>query len=303
MKQYAGMVGRVALLLLCMACRYNFDELADAATTVDTPTPMCGSMGADVPAWPMPNSPGSGLPHPASLTLTTNTVRDDVTGLVWERDPPTTAVTWDQARAYCNALTLDGACWRLPQRIELVSIINYLAGDPASDVPSTLNTRYWSATPGPAGTSWVIQFFSGHTETRLVGETNQVRCVQVSPDPPATRFTLINSNEARDEGTGLVWLRPTPPMSFDFTGAQSYCASIVSGAWRMPSVQELLTLVDTSQTNVLIDPAAFPATPPQIFWSQTAMFLDTTMGWSVDFAQGLAFRVQSTMLRVRCVHD
>ena len=298
------MVGQVALLLTCVACRHHFDELADAAMTIDAPAPMCGSTGADVPAWPMPNDPGSGLPHPAGYTATVDTVHDDVTGLTWERAPSTTQLTWDQARNYCNTLTLNGACWRLPQRIELVSIVNYLAGNPASTMPSTISTRYWSATPGPSGQSWAINFGSGHVEPRSMTETNQVRCVQVTVDPPANRFTIIDADTALDEGTGLRWQRNVDPGSYTFTGAQAYCNALAGGGgWRMPSIHELLTIIDTSRTTILADPVAFPATPPQIFWSQTEMFLDTTMGWSVDFAQGLAFRVQTTMLRVRCVHD
>jgi hypothetical protein len=291
-----------ALLLVSTACRIHFDERADA-TVVDTPTPMCGSTGVDVPAWPMPNDPGSGLPHPALYTGAAGMIHDDVTGLTWERDPSTTQMTSDQARNYCNTLSLNGACWRLPQRIELVSIVNYLAGNPAATIPSTISTRYWSATPGPPGQSWAINFGAGHVEPRTMSEMNQVRCVQVTVDPPANRYTIIDTDTARDESTGLQWQRNVDPGSYTFSAAQTYCNGLPGGGWRMPSIHELLTIIDTSRSTILADPVAFPATPPQIFWSQTAMFLDTTMGWSVDFAQGLAFRNQGTMLRVRCVHD
>src|ERR1043165_4067243 len=124
----------VGLLAVAAACRHHFDELPDALpdVSIDAPVPMCGTTGTDSPAWPMPNSPGSGLPHPSSFTLTTDAVHDDVTGLVWERTPSTMTMTWDQARNYCNTLTLGGACWRLPHRIELISIIDYLTGNPAA---------------------------------------------------------------------------------------------------------------------------------------------------------------------------
>jgi hypothetical protein len=296
---------RVGVLVMAAACREHFDEIvvADAVDAVDAPVPMCGTTGADSPAWPMPNSPGSGLPHPSSFTLDTDTVKDDVTGLVWERNPSTMPMTWDQARNYCNTLALAGACWRLPHRIELVSIIDYLTGNPAAQMPSTASARYWAATRGLSGKAWAIDFTAGHSETRLDTETNRVRCVQVTLDPPSPRFTLIDASTARDEATGLRWQRMVDTASYSFAGAQSYCSGLPGGSWRMPSIHELLTIVDTSRTTLMIDPDVFPATPPSVFWSATEMFLDVTMGWSVDFTQGVAFRNQATMLPVRCVLD
>lgn len=293
----------VAWLVWAVGCRFNFDVPRDDGNinaNVDA-LPVCGSTGVDWAAWPIANTPGAGLPHPAAHTDSATTIHDDVTGLVWQRDPAAASMTWDQAKAYCAGLTLDGACWRLPQRVELISAIEYSRTAPASTFPGATNERYWSATPGPTGRGWTMDFNGGYPETRLVDEVNRVRCVQVSVDPPPNRYA-ISTDTILDQVTGLTWERLVDAGSYNFNDAQLYC-SAKGVPWRSPSIQELQSIVDTSQTTVLVDPAAFPSTPPQLFWSGTTLATDIGSGWSLDFSQGIAFRNMGTTLRVRCVYD
>src|SRR5215471_12244255 len=79
----------------------------------------CGMVAAPNawPGWIMPNPVKSGLPNPASYTVSDggNQVNDDVTGLVWQRVVESSTYTWEDAKRYCACLTLDGvAGWRLP---------------------------------------------------------------------------------------------------------------------------------------------------------------------------------------------
>ena len=89
------------------------------------PDPNCGTNAWA--CWRMPNPVGSGLPNEASYTDNGDgTVRDNVTGLAWQRRAPTGTFTWDQALAYCSGLTLGGYDdWRVPTRIELTSIVDF----------------------------------------------------------------------------------------------------------------------------------------------------------------------------------
>src|SRR4051812_9922765 len=114
---------------------------------------MCGSTGVDWAGWPIANDPSSGLPHTASHADGVATIHDNVTNLVWQRVPGG-LMTRDEAVAYCAALTLDNACWRLPQRLELMTAIDYSTAGPASSFPDTTSERYWSATPAPSGAGW-----------------------------------------------------------------------------------------------------------------------------------------------------
>jgi len=79
--------------------------------------------------WPMPSDQvdvTAGAPNLESYTDNGDgTVTDNVTGLMWQQVVSTTTYNWAQALAYCPKLTLAGhSDWRLPSRIELVSIVD-----------------------------------------------------------------------------------------------------------------------------------------------------------------------------------
>lgn len=123
--------------------------------------------------WPMPNSPGSGVPNPEAYDASSlDFVYDTVTGLTWQRTLETSvaadggvvtlALPWAQAVAYCSNLTLDDGGWRLPARIELVSLLD-VTKDPALDhtaFPDTPADEFWTSTslaPNPAS-AWYVDF-------------------------------------------------------------------------------------------------------------------------------------------------
>jgi len=113
----------------------------------------------------MPNTPSSGLPHPLSYdTSVEGIVTDNVTGLIWQKEPASFSVTQKDAANVCKALNLGGHTdWRLPSRLELVSL---LAIERESGVDSTafpaspLDTE---AFPGPeevtSGWTWSSSLF------------------------------------------------------------------------------------------------------------------------------------------------
>jgi hypothetical protein len=69
----------------------------------------------------------SALPSRVRFTVqvNTNTVMDNLTGLVWARNANLGGtMTWSNALAYCESLTYGGhSDWRLPNRLELHSLI------------------------------------------------------------------------------------------------------------------------------------------------------------------------------------
>jgi hypothetical protein len=78
----------------------------------------------------------------------------------------------------------------------------------------------------------------------------------------------------------------------------------VNGGWRLPSRIELLSIVDFTQSEPLIDPVAFPNTPPEPFWSVSPTVDDPSSAWSVHFGFGTVSASATstgTPLRVRCV--
>ena len=133
----------------------------------------------------------AGAPNPESYTDNHDgTVTDNVTGLMWQQAVSTTTYTWAQAVAYCPTLILAGhSDWRLPSRIELVSIVDFGArsGEVNSDAainatyfPSTPSSLFWSSSPlaGSSSYAWSVYFNYGYASYGGVSSAVLVRCVR-----------------------------------------------------------------------------------------------------------------------------
>jgi formylglycine-generating enzyme required for sulfatase activity len=125
---------------------------------------------------------------------------------------------------------------------------------------------------------------------------------------PGGRYT-ISGGTVSDSKTKLTWQQAAPATLYSWSDAKTYCASAtVSSAlggsgWRLPTVKELLTILDDSlATGPLVDATAFPGTPSAYFWSTTVAAGTASSAWQVDFASGNTGGVAETMTRnVRCV--
>jgi hypothetical protein len=107
------------------------------------------------------------------------TITDASTGLMWQQVTAPSSpeeltptgrygrYTWEQALMYCENLTLAGhSDWRLPNRNELQSIVDYSRYNPAIDTtffPDTVAAPYWSSTTRANDTSgaWYVSFYDG----------------------------------------------------------------------------------------------------------------------------------------------
>ncbi|HRI70791.1 MAG TPA: DUF1566 domain-containing protein [Polyangium sp.] len=143
-----------------------------------------GGMSGPWISWPMPNPVSAQLDYPASYSLVgTDIVVDEVTKLQWQRTVNNQSYTWDEALAYCNGLVYGGHDdWRLPWRIELVSLIDYTRSSPAIDpiFPNAPSDAFWTATPwaADANNAWIVYFVDGDTYYTNTIETHAVRCVR-----------------------------------------------------------------------------------------------------------------------------
>lgn len=127
-------------------------------------------------------------------------------------------------------------------------------------------------------------------------------------DAPAGRYTFgtgAASGTVYDTKTKLTWQRAVPATQYGWTAAKSTCAGLsLNGAgWRVPTIGELLSIVDFSQpAGPYVDPTAFPGTPADVFWCSTPVAGDSTAAWSVFFDTGFAYgTTRSTPIYVRCV--
>lgn len=140
--------------------------------------PICESTGGYF-LWPIPGSPG----HSFDYQVGVDTVRDRVTGLEWERTPASGRVVWDAAQRYCADLILSGnADWRVPTRMELISIIDYSRRLPAIDPIAFVATSdaYWTASAYAAdpGRAWAVGFGDGWVLNDPRSFDYPVRCVR-----------------------------------------------------------------------------------------------------------------------------
>ena len=114
-----------------------------------------------------------------TVDVTGNCVTDNLTGLMWVQAPDSTRRTWQVALDYANNLNLCGySDWRLPNKNEMRSLINYKEGNPAR----WLNTQgfsnvqadyYWTSTTyarnnsasGDTSFAWVVDMGDGHVSS------------------------------------------------------------------------------------------------------------------------------------------
>ena len=119
------------------------------------------------------------------------------------------------------------------------------------------------------------------------------RAFESAPQNTGARFMVIgeNNNKAvRDKNTGLIWEQsPTLDMS-NWEMAQRRCSSSHAGGgtdWRVPTVQELRTLVEPSSIDVKL-PADHPFAnvEPSIYWSSTERRENKAYASFVNFSSG-----------------
>jgi hypothetical protein len=120
-----------------------------------------------------------------------------------------------------------------------------------------------------------------------------------------------------DNVTGLMWEQmPAPVMFVSKTGptayvqaqALSYCDALTLagyGNWRLPTIIELASLVDTGVTNAMLNPDYFTWAQGLglSFWSATPVAGSPSLAWIFDFAVGYPKTqdAKAIVLGVACV--
>ena len=262
------------------------------------------------PSWPMPDPTSQGAATSQHYTASgADVVIDDVTQLSWQAHSSDKTYTWDEARQYCDCLTLGAHDdWHMPSRIELLSLVDFTRQDPALDplvFPDTPFDWFWSASPvaGSDSVVWYVAFFDGNTHTSAKDSDYHVRCVRraVGND---RNYTLEGDDTVADAATGLTWQRATSPGQLSWADAKQYCLDLPlsGGGFRLPNMKELQSLIDENSADPAIDSAAFPVTPSEGFWAATPLAGTATAAWFVNFASGVSYNslVERTY-RARCV--
>jgi hypothetical protein len=131
------------------------------------------------------------------------------------------------------------------------------------------------------------------------------------PGAPYDQYEPFNRDDSiiQDHFTRLYWQR-TPAVGLTRAQALAYCDALTLDYtdWRVPTVKELLTLVDdegqeefenNKVVSKFIDRMAFPKALPPIFWTSS---VDSSGAFFVvDFTNGQAQTLPDFPQAVRCV--
>jgi hypothetical protein len=127
--------------------------------------------------------------------------------------------------------------------------------------------------------------------------------LQSAAQENGARFTLLgdeyNREAVRDNKTGLIWERSPALEMSNWEMAHQRCASNLAGGgkdWRVPTVQELSTLVERSSMDVKL-PADHPFAnvEPAIYWSATERRDDAAYASFVNFSSGRSATLEKFM--------
>jgi hypothetical protein len=271
-----------------------------------TPTPA-RSRWAE---WTMPD-PRPGGSAPSYDTASTGVVVDGTTRLMWQRQVPAGGHDWAQAGAYCACLQLGGHDdWRLPTRIELVSLVDYTRAFPAIDpaaFPDTPSEWFWTSTEraDEPASAWFVYFENGYSHHHAKDEPSwRVRCVRYAGAPtlPGPRYETVPGG-VKELRTGLIWQVALDGQLRTWEAARAHCQGLTTagGGWRLPSMKELQTLVDDSRAEPSIDPM-FINTPLEPFWTASGVVATPGSAWRVSFIHGYTYDASATYeYHTRCV--
>jgi hypothetical protein len=123
--------------------------------------------------------------------------------------------------------------------------------------------------------------------------------------PDTQALVKSASDEVTDTATGLVWQAGDDGKTYTQPAAITHCGAFRSSqattGWRLPSVVELVTLVDNGVALPSIDPT-FSGTQTTNYWTATATASSKMLAWTVKFDFGEVIPLlMDTPLPVRCV--
>jgi Protein of unknown function (DUF1566) len=252
--------------------------------------------------WPIPDDLSRSRRPSYAIVVegTPGLVRDQVTGLYWERIIDSNApLSYPAAVARCEALTI--GTWndfRVPSRAELASLLDHSHAAPHIDTtafPDAFAGLFWTRDPFDSGVRWGLPF--GDFPPAGYGETGSldVRCVRSDPLPPGTplsRYTIDPvSDRVTDRRTGLIWQRTTDTALRSYAEASAACQRL---GMSLPSLRELLSLVDAGRRSPALAPDVFPPPGRNAMWTRTAVPSQSTPGsvaavYAVSFEEGAHF--------------
>ncbi len=268
------------------------------------------------------NALGQSLPDNASIW---SMVRDTVTDLVWEvKDSKDGSAdygnphdadnryTWYEDNASrnggdpgmpgegtdtsdfieaLNSRSFGGySDWRLPGAKELIWLLDRGADGPpyisSFYFPNTAD-EYFTATTDPSGSSRCATVTLKIGMMNYPGKTQSYAAMAVRGASSPPQFHDNGDGTVSDLSTGLMWQKNSV-QGISWQDGLAYCQGLQLGGhsdWRLPDVNELISLVDYAQSSPSINGQYFTNTSTH-YWSSTTYPSDPAKAYHVCFLRG-----------------
>jgi len=240
-------------------------------------------------------------------------VKDENTGLIWEVksneendiNNSERKYNWEEAKEYVKNLNDIKYCgrddWRLPNKDELRSIINYELDSSAVDsfyFPNITGDFYWTNNIYKMQSyfAWGISLgigsataLSQHIKKHTIAVSGGYNSLFGTTDE--SRFVDNGDGTITDKVTNLMWQKGENPR-MNWHSALNYCKNMnLAGYndWRMPNIKELNTILNLDYSNNWwYFKNVFPAeglNPPLLHYFSSTTYKNT-YAWVTNFCFG-----------------
>jgi hypothetical protein len=285
----------------------------DNSAGITCPNPGEAFYGQDAnysinpPSYTKLDASGNDLPDSATSWPM---VRDNVTGLIWEVKTDDGSVhdknnkyTLDAAQtvfvANINSSSFGGySDWRLPTIKELNTISNRGSFDlksyfPNIDTTDSTSAYYWSNTQAAFDTNlfWCFRYY--HSGVTPSDNTFPVHVRAVRGNQFVNNFIDNGNNTVTDLSTGLMWQQVPQGDGTTWEESLNYSENLNHGGyndWRLPNINELISITDFSKPTLTIDTNYFFFTDPggtgPVVCSSTTYHFNRQYAWGVRLDRG-----------------
>ncbi|KPA14111.1 Developmentally regulated MAPK interacting protein, partial [Candidatus Magnetomorum sp. HK-1] len=196
-----------------------------------------------------------------------------------------------------------------PDVYELASIVDLSRNDPAiieQIFPNIMSAFYWSSTSNAncTGYAWGDHFNGGYGYNGDKSSSYYVRAVREGQDRSFGHLVINDNRTVTDLSTGLMWDKQTTSEKSWFEALSACENSHFAGFtdWRLPTREELRSIVSYHHFLPSINSEAFQNTLSALYWSSTSNANYTGYAWGVHFNYGSDYNLaESSSYYVRAV--